>query len=109
MRVVTLMAKAVVHDHVVAHSVSDRSAQRRRPRLTFRSLLGESRGFSLMELMITLGIMGTITAIALPPMSSTLANLRLSGDARSVSNAISVVKLRSASDFTQVRLYANLS
>jgi len=42
-------------------------------------------------------------------MSSTVANLRLQGDARSLAGAVSVTKLRAASNFSQARLFIDLN
>jgi prepilin-type N-terminal cleavage/methylation domain-containing protein len=66
-------------------------------------------GYSLIEIMLVVGLIGVISAIAVPMMSNAIGYYRLSGDARSVSNAVSLAKLRAASDFTQARLYIDLS
>ena len=68
-----------------------------------------ARGFSLMELMVVVGLTGVVAAIAIPMMSNTLGTFRLSGDARGLSNAASLAKLRAASDFSQSRLFVDLS
>src|SRR5262245_53305545 len=62
-----------------------------------------------MEIMFVVAIMGIISAIAVPMLGNALAHFRLSGDARSVSNAVAVSKMRAASDFARVRLYVNLA
>ena len=59
--------------------------------------------------MITLGLIAVISAIAVPMMGNTLGNFRLSGDARSLMNGVSLAKLRASSDFSKVRLYVDLS
>jgi len=41
--------------------------------------------------------------------SGAIQRFRLSGDARSVSNAAAVAKMRAASDFSRVRLYVDLT
>jgi prepilin-type N-terminal cleavage/methylation domain-containing protein len=66
------------------------------------------RGFSLMEIMLVVALTGIIGAIAVPMMANSLAFFRLSGDARSTSNATSVAKMRAASVFGRERLYVNL-
>ena len=58
---------------------------------------------------IVVGLIGVISAIAVPMFGNALANFRLSGDARSVSNAVAVAKMRAASDFSRVRLYVDLA
>jgi prepilin-type N-terminal cleavage/methylation domain-containing protein len=67
-----------------------------------------SRGFSLLELLLVVALLVVITVIALPMSGNALASFRLSGDARSVSNAMAVAKMRAASKFTRVRLYVDL-
>ena len=71
----------------------------------------ESRdlGYSMIELMMVMGISGVVAAIAIPMMGNTIGNYRLSGDAASLRNAISLTKLRAASDFSKSRLYIDIS
>ena len=64
-------------------------------------------GFSTIELIATLGIIGVVAAAAIPSMSSTLADLRLRGDARGVHNAVALAKMRAAAHFTRERLYVD--
>ncbi|HEY2431562.1 MAG TPA: prepilin-type N-terminal cleavage/methylation domain-containing protein [Vicinamibacterales bacterium] len=73
------------------------------------SCLRDSRGFSLLELMVVVGLMGVIGAIAIPMTGNALHYLKLSGDARSISNEISSAKMRAAAKFTQARIFADLS
>lgn len=70
---------------------------------------GSVRGFTLIEMLMTLAIMGVIFAIALPMTSNALKSEKISGDARDISNDISVAKMRAAAKFTQARIYADLS
>jgi prepilin-type N-terminal cleavage/methylation domain-containing protein len=67
-----------------------------------------ARGFSLMEMVVVCGIMAAIAAIAVPQFGNALAYLRLSGDARSVSNALALTKLDAAAQFTRSRLYVDI-
>jgi prepilin-type N-terminal cleavage/methylation domain-containing protein len=67
------------------------------------------RGFSLLEMMVVVGLIGVVAAIAVPMMGNTLGFFRLSGDARSTANAIALAKMRASSVFGRVRLYADLS
>ncbi|MBI3490543.1 MAG: hypothetical protein HY047_01905 [Acidobacteria bacterium] len=59
--------------------------------------------------MFVVALTGVIAAIAVPMMANSLGFFRLSGDARSVSNAVAVAKMRAASDFSRVRLYVDLT
>ena len=60
------------------------------------------------EIIVVVGIIGIISAIAIPMFGNAITGFRVSGDARSVSNAAAVAKMRAASDFSRVRLYVDL-
>jgi prepilin-type N-terminal cleavage/methylation domain-containing protein len=66
-------------------------------------------GFSLLELLLVVGLTTVIAAIAVPMMSNTIGDFRIRGDARALNSAVSLAKLRAASAFTQTRLYVDLS
>jgi len=68
-----------------------------------------SAGFSALELLVVLAITGVVAAIAIPSAGNSLGYYRLSGDARSVSNAIAVTKMRASATFSQSRLYVDLN
>jgi prepilin-type N-terminal cleavage/methylation domain-containing protein len=68
-----------------------------------------AHGFSLIEVLIVVGLIGVLSAIAVPMFANAMANFRLSGDARSVSNATAAAKMRAASDFSRVRIYVDLA
>ena len=69
----------------------------------------DSRGFSLVELMMVVAIMGVLVAITVPMSGNTIRYLKLSGDARELSNATAVAKMRAAAKFTQSRLYVDVT
>ena len=64
-------------------------------------------GFSLLEVIAVLGITTVVAAIAVPMMKNTIGDFKLSGDARGLTNAVSLAKLRAASDFSQSRLFVD--
>ncbi|HUR32724.1 MAG TPA: hypothetical protein VM032_02960 [Vicinamibacterales bacterium] len=64
-------------------------------------------GFSTIELLATLGIIGIVAATAIPSTTRTLADLRLRGDARGVHNAVALAKMRAAARFTRERIYVD--
>jgi hypothetical protein len=59
--------------------------------------------------MVVLAVLGVVAGVALPYMNRTLGYMRLSGVARSVSNATAATKVRSAAKFTRARLFINLN
>jgi hypothetical protein len=71
--------------------------------------LDREHGRSLIEIATVLAIFGVVAAMSVPLVANALAYFRVSGDARSISNAIAVVKIRAASSFTQTRLFVDLT
>jgi hypothetical protein len=63
----------------------------------------------MLEVLMVVGITTVVAAIAVPVTTHTLGNFRLSGDARSLTNAVMLAKLRAASDFSQSRVYVDLN
>ena len=71
--------------------------------------LKPSAGFTIIELLLVVGVLGVVSAISLPIVEQTIASFRLVGSARSVTNALAVAKIRAASSFTRARLYVDLA
>lgn len=69
----------------------------------------DDRGFSLLEMMMVVALLGVLTVIAVPMSGNTIKYLKLSGDARELSNITAVAKMRAAAKFTQSRVYIDLT
>jgi hypothetical protein len=71
--------------------------------------LRNDNGFSLIEVFIVMVVTMTLAAVAVPRTTALFGHLRLSGDARGLSNSIALAKMRAAADFTKARLRANIA
>ena len=76
-------------------------ARRGSPRLN-------SAGYSLIEILIVVGLIGVISAMAIPMTGNSLKSFRISGDARTLTNTVSLAKMRAASTFARARVYVDL-
>lgn len=66
-------------------------------------------GFSALELLVAVAIIGSIAAMSAPLSSAMIDDIRLRGDAQGVSSAVALTKLTAASKFTRARLYVDLN
>jgi prepilin-type N-terminal cleavage/methylation domain-containing protein len=73
--------------------------------------IGKSKqaGFSLLEMLVVIGMSVIITAMAVPSYLNVAASLRASGDLRSLTGLLAQAKMRAAGDFTHARVYADLT
>lgn len=75
--------------------------------VTLRS--SQDTGFSAVELLIVVALVGSLAAIGIPLSNGMIDDIKSKGDAQGVSAAIAQTKLTSAAKFTRARLYLNLS
>jgi len=80
-----------------------------RPKLSvLRAARDGDAGFSLVEMMATMIIIVTLAAFILPFTRTTLNAMNLSSDARNLSSATGLAKMRAAAFFTKARVYVDL-
>ncbi|OFW29513.1 MAG: hypothetical protein A3H97_01140 [Acidobacteria bacterium RIFCSPLOWO2_02_FULL_65_29] len=65
-------------------------------------------GFSMIELLTVVAVMGIIAIFALPSVFRTSEDLRLRNDGRAIAQMVGVVKMRAASKFSRARLFVTL-
>lgn len=66
------------------------------------------RGFTLLELILTVGVIGLVCAVAIPITDSALKGNRLRSDANAVRNFVGLAKMRASSRSTRARVHADL-
>jgi Tfp pilus assembly protein FimT len=71
--------------------------------------LSSDRGYTMMEVLTITAILGVLAAFSLPMTTRAVNDVRLRGDARAVSNVVSLAKMRAASAFTRARVFVDLS
>jgi len=69
----------------------------------------DSRGFTIIELLIVMFISVVAAAVAIPSYTTMTRYLRIAGDARDLNSTIAQAKMRAAQDFTHARVHANLT
>lgn len=70
--------------------------------------LRRTHGFSTLETLVVVALVGVVSAISLPMATRALGDVRLRGDARAVANSVALAKMRAASGFTRARMFVNL-
>jgi prepilin-type N-terminal cleavage/methylation domain-containing protein len=68
-----------------------------------------AKGYSLIEVLLVVGLIGIVSAIAAPMMGNQMKYFRLSGDARSAANSVALAKMRAASIYSRSRVYFDLT
>lgn len=64
-------------------------------------------GFSAVELLIALAIVGSLAAMSLPISGSMIDDIRLRGDAQGLSSGVALTKMTAATKFSRSRLRVN--
>jgi prepilin-type N-terminal cleavage/methylation domain-containing protein len=72
-------------------------------------MVRNERGFTLIELMATVGLLAVLTAMVIPITESSIEGHRLKGDATALKNLVGVAKIRASSQSTRARVYVDLA
>lgn len=64
-------------------------------------------GFSAVELLIALAIVGSLAAMSVPLSGGMIDDIRLRGDAQGLSSAVALTKMTAATRFSRSRLHVN--
>jgi prepilin-type N-terminal cleavage/methylation domain-containing protein len=70
--------------------------------------MSRQHGYSLLELMVALAIIGVVTATVIPITDTQLKASRLKSDADAVRNLVGLAKMRASSRFTRARVRVDL-
>jgi prepilin-type N-terminal cleavage/methylation domain-containing protein len=66
-------------------------------------------GFSLVELLAVVALIGIISSFAIPMVDSTITGYRLRSESKTVAGLIGLAKMRATSRFSRARVYADLA
>jgi len=67
------------------------------------------QGYSLVEIMAAMAVLGVLSAFAVPMVSSATSGVKLRDHANAIADLIGLAKLRATSEFSRSRLYVDLA
>lgn len=73
-----------------------------------RSLRGQA-GFTLIDMLVVIAIIGLVSAIALPSTTSMMSGYKIKGNAQAINNLVGLAKMRAAARFSRARVYADIA
>ena len=72
-----------------------------------RRIIGPERGFSLVDLMVVIVLIGTVSAIAIPSMINAIDQMKLGQSARDVERELQTAKMRAVGKGRPIRVRFN--
>jgi len=75
---------------------------------TSRSFRSQA-GFSLIDTLVVVALVGLVAAIALPSTTSMMNGYKLKGNAQAINNLVGLAKARAAARFSRARVFADLN
>jgi prepilin-type N-terminal cleavage/methylation domain-containing protein len=70
--------------------------------------LRSNGGYSLVEIMVVMAVLGILGAFAVPMVDSATSGIKLRDQANAIADLIGLAKLRATSEFSRSRLYVDL-
>jgi prepilin-type N-terminal cleavage/methylation domain-containing protein len=70
--------------------------------------LRSNGGYSLVEIMVAMAVLGILGAFAVPMVDSATRGIKLRDQANAIADLIGLAKLRATSEFSRARLYVDL-
>jgi prepilin-type N-terminal cleavage/methylation domain-containing protein len=71
--------------------------------------LQSNRGYSLVEIMAAIAVLGVLAGFAVPMVASSTSGVKLRDHANAMADLIGLAKLRATSEFSRARLYVDLA
>ena len=65
------------------------------------------RGFTLIEVMVAMSVLGVLAAFAIPMIESTANGIKLRDQAEQISNMVGLAKMRATARFSRARLFVD--
>src|SRR5688572_6934510 len=66
------------------------------------------RGFSLVDMLMVVALIGIVAAIAVPVTGNAVAGQKFKNDAQAITNMVGLAKMRASAAFTRARVRANI-
>jgi type II secretory pathway pseudopilin PulG len=70
--------------------------------------LARQEGYTLIDILVVVGLIGVLGAIAVPVIGTSASGQRFRADAQALNNLVGLAKMRASSGFTRARVRANI-